>query len=623
MSSPRDGWSTPALYGRPVIPPATTGADPMTSLFVGDWDDDGDETEHGTWSTTTYSGPRRHRPANRAAGGVIEAVAAPDGAPPGEAVAAEGADDERSHRGLMAASRTMAVANLASRITGFLRSSALVAAIGIHGVGNAYSVANNFPNMVYELLLGGVLSSVLIPLLIGAQEQDEDDGVAYTQRLLSIATAALAVITLLAVACAPLLAAGFVDDPDQQALTTVFATLLLPEIFFYGIGAMFMSVLNIRHSYAPGAWSPVLNNVIMIVTVGTFFALPGPNSFNPSTITTAQVLVLGIGTTLGIAAQALVLIPPLRRAGFRWKWRFRAHPNEVGRMREVGNLAFWVLGYVVASQIGVTVIARVGVANDAFTVFSYADLLLQMPYGILVVSLLTALMPRLSRAAARRQTDDVIADLGLGARLSAVALLPVTVGLVVLGPALGVVLFGYGQTSVDGARLIGLALAVSAFGLYPFALVMLQLRVFYAMRDGRTPTLINVCMVGTKVVLVLVSSSMFDTPAHVAEALTVSTSASYVVGAVVGHIALSRRLGRLHFGSVLTVVARIGIASLIGGAAALGVVVALGRALGDAHAGSAASLIGGAVVGGAVLGVVAWRMRIPEVRDIVSLARRG
>ena len=139
----------------------------------------------------------------------------------------------------------------------------------------------------------------------------------------------------------------------------------------------------------------------MIVTVLVFWALPGPTTLDPSAITTAQILVLGIGTTLGIAAQALVLVPSLRRAGFRWQWRFRARPNEVGRMREVGTLAGWVLGYVIASQIGVSVIQKVGFSNGGLTVFTQADLLFQVPYGILVVSLLTAIMPRLSRAAVR------------------------------------------------------------------------------------------------------------------------------------------------------------------------------------------------------------------------------
>jgi putative peptidoglycan lipid II flippase len=524
-------------------------------------------------------------------------------------------------RGLLAASRSMAVASLTSRVTGFLRSSMLVAAIGIHGVGDSYNVANNFPNMVYELLLGGVLSSVLIPLLVHAQEGDDDRGVAYTQRLLSVATAVLAAVTLLAVLCAPLIAGAFVTDHSQRTLTTTFATLLLPEIFFYGLGAMFMAVLNIRHSYAPGAWSPVLNNVIMILTLAVFWTLPGPTSLTPATMTTAQLLVLGIGTTLGIAAQALVLIPALRRTGFRWQWRFRARPNEAGRMREVGTLAGWVLGYVVASQIGVTVIAKVGVSHGAFTVFTNADLLLQMPYGILVVSLLTALMPRLSRAAARGQTTDVIDDLSLGARLSAIALVPITAGLIVLGPVLDIVLFAYGETSIQGARLIGTALAASAFGLFPFAIVMLQLRVFYAMRDGRTPTLINIFMVGTKVLIVLVCDATLHGTAHIAEALTVATSASYVVGAVTGHILLTRRLGPLGFSRVGRTVRQIGVASVAGAAVALAIVLAVEQAAGTGRIGAYVGLLCGGLAGLAVMAAVAWRMRIPEVRDIVALAR--
>jgi putative peptidoglycan lipid II flippase len=591
-----DGWSTPSLYsgGNAVIEPRTfTEADPISQVLILDWRpvDSG-----GTpWSTPTLVGARPAAPAT----------------------------GERSDRGLLANSRTMAVASLASRVTGFLRSSLLVAAIGIGHVGDAYNVANNFPNMVYELLLGGVLSSVLVPLLVHAQEDDADGGVGYTQRLLSIATAALGAMTLLATAFAPVLATAFVANHDERGLASIFATLLLPEIFFYGLGAMFMAVLNVRHSYGPGAWSPVLNNVVMIVTLSVFWALPGPATLDPKTITTPQVLVLGIGTTLGIAAQALVLTPSLRRAGFAWRWRFRSRPHEVGRMREVGSLAGWVLGYVVASQIGVTVIARVGVSHNAFTIFTNADLLVQMPYGILVVSLLTALMPRLSRAAARGEIDAVKDDLSLGARLSAVALVPVTAGLIVLGPVLCVVLFGYGETSVAHARLIGTALAASAFGLFPFAIVMLQLRVFYAMRDGRTPTLINIFMVGTKVLIVVVASSTLHGRAHVAEALTVATSASYVMGAVVGHVLLSRRLGLLGFTRVARTVGQVAVASVLGGAAALAVVLAAEQGFGTGHAGSFVALVGGGVAGLAVAAGALWRLRIPEVRDVLRLGRAG
>ena len=615
--SEHDDWSTPSLYsGRSVVqPPMVTGADPMTGVLTADWDEQ--PHAHPQWSATTYVGPRRHRP--RAGRPVVEAPAPTTAPPPSETAPEE--TPETSNRGLLAASRSMAVANLTSRITGFLRSSMLVAAIGLGQVGDAYNVANNFPNMVYELLLGGVLSSVLIPLLVHAQEEDDDDGVSYTQRLLSMATAALAAVTVIAVLCAPLITAPFVPIHAERSLATTFASLLLPEIFFYGLGAMFMAVLNIRHSYAPGAWSSVLNNVVMIVTLLVFWALPGPKTLTPSSMTTSQIAVLGVGTTLGIAAQALVLIPALRKTGFHWQWRFRARPHEAGRLREVGALGGWVFGYVVASQIGVTVIAYVGVHRHAFAIFTNADLLIQMPYGILVVSLLTALMPRLSRAAARGQTDSVIADLSLGARLSAIALVPITAGLIVLGPVLCVVLFAHGITSVEGARLMGTALAASAFGLFPFAVVMLQLRVFYAMRDGRTPTLINVFMVGTKVLIVLIGQHVVTGTAHIAETLTVATSASYVAGAIAGHVLLTRRLGRLGFGRVVRTVRSIGTASVVGGLVAYLILLGVDHALGRTFSGSLVALLGGSVGGLAALVAVAWRMQIPEVRDIAALAR--
>jgi putative peptidoglycan lipid II flippase len=643
-------WGETRLHQSATFqPPATAGADPITSMWLDDWADlespiDGGHpyVDESSWSDTTFVGAGRKRPVKatrakgRHSGARDGAVSAGDLIEEAKARTADGPPDdvtpeigvgpqhgpESEQRRLLANSRTMAIASLISRITGFLRSSLLAAALGIDLVGDAYNGANNLPNMVYELLLGGVLSSVLIPLLVGAQEKDEDGGVAYTQRLLSIAATALGALTLIATLCAPLIAAAFVKHAEQRSLASLWATLLLPEIFFYGLGAMFMAVLNIRHSYGPGAWAPVLNNVVMILTLVVFWLLPGPASLNPSTITTPQILVIGIGTTLGIAAQALVLIPALRKTGFRWKWRFRARPNEVGRMKEVGRLALWILGYVVASQIGVTVVQKVGTDHKAFTIFTYADLLIQMPYGILVVSLLTALMPRLSRAAAQNRTADVVEDLGLGARLAALALLPVTAGLAALGPVLCVVLLGYGETAIAGGRLVGTALAVSAFGLFPFAMVMLQLRVFYAMRDGRTPTLINIGMVATKVVAILVCTRIFDGPGDIAKVLTISTSASYVVGAVLGHVALTRRFGGLGFAPVVRTITQTLIASALGGAVAFGLVKGCESLFGLGRGGALSGLVVGGLVGLAVFGAVAWKLRIPELRQLKSMLAR-
>ena len=191
---------------------------------------------------------------------------------------------------------------------------------------------------------------------------------------------------------------------------------------------------------------------------------------------------------------------------------------------------------------------------------------------------------------------------------------------------MSIAVFSFGHQTIARSELIGSSLAWSAFGLFPFAVVMLQLRVFYAMRDGRTPTVINAFMVGIKVILVLVSNAAFATPhgtnIRAIEWLNIATSVSYVVGAVVGQIVLTRRLGRLGFRSVARTVAQIAVASALGAAAAYGVVRVARAALGEARLGSLAGLIGGAIVGLLVMGVIAWRMRIPDVQQLMSSARR-
>ena len=633
---PDEGWSSPRIYGTPMPVPGDA-----SSLAVATAE--GGPGEHVSWSSPSYHGPRRFRPrsaatvnagdllAERGAGGAsagVTGVAEPgsedeadqDGlaAPATRQLATE---QQRAEPSLMSSSRTMAVASLASRATGLLRNIAIAAAIGsgLGSVGDAYGLANTLPNMVYELLLGGVLTSVIIPVLVNAQQSDRDRGVGYTQRLLSIAVVGLGAATLLAVLAAPLLIDVFGGTARNRSTATVLATLLLPEIFFYGLGAMFAAILNSRHVFGWPAWAPVMNNLVTIASVALFALVPGPAALSTGTITNAQLLVLGIGTTLGIAAQALILIVPLRRTGFAWRWRFRATPNEAGRMAEFRVLTLWVLGYVVVSQIGVVAINRVANSHGAVAIFSYADLLFQVPYGIVGVSLLTALMPRMSRAAARGDTEEVLDDLRLGTRLSAVALVPITAGLIVLGPAFtGTILLG--RYGIDDARLTGYALAAGAFGLLPFALVMLQQRVFYAMRDARTPTVINVAMVSTKVVSIGLGSVLLHGHAIVL-ALTVSTSLSYVAGCLAGHLLLRRRFGRLNFRPVLRTTALIAIAAAAGGLVAYLVVLTGNALLGIGRLSGLLEFVVGGLVGLVVMAVIAVRLPLPEVTEIVAAIR--
>jgi putative peptidoglycan lipid II flippase len=510
----------------------------------------------------------------------------------------------------------MAIASLVSRVTGFVRQLALVTVLGLGVVNDSYTVANTLPNIVYELLLGGVLTSIMVPLLVRAQTEDADGGESYTRRLLTIACAALAVATLVAMAAAPLLTRLYLGDGDGPAnpqLATAFAWLLLPQIFFYGLGALLGALLNTRGVFGPFAWAPVLNNVVVLGVLAVFALMPGRISLDPVRMGEPKLLVLGVGTTLGIVAQALVLLPAVRRTGFRyrplWGWD--------RRLGETGGLALWVVGYVLIGQLGYIVTTRVAAAAAPGSVAIYANawLLLQVPYGVLGVSLLTALMPRMSRAAAEGRTSDVIADLALGTRLSAVVLLPVSALLTLFGTQLGVALFSLGAGGAgDGATRLGATLAASAFALLPFAATMLQLRVFYALTDSRTPTLLQLVIVGVKIPMLLAVPS-FLPPEWVVLGLATANGLSFVVGAALGQVVLHRRLGRLGTVAVLGALARMAAASVVAALAAFGVVLVIAPALPPVGpvTGSWIELAVATVIGVPAAVIAMLVLRVPEL----------
>jgi putative peptidoglycan lipid II flippase len=229
-------------------------------------------------------------------------------------------------------------------------------------------------------------------------------------------------------------------------------------------------------------------------------------------------------------------------------------------------------------------------------------------------------MPRMSRAAARGDHVGVVSDLTLGSRLTALTLIPVTAAFTVLGPAIGIVIYAHGATTADEARQVGVVLGASAFGLVPFALTMLQLRVFYAVKDARTPTLINIGMVLAKIVIsALVPTLLPDR--HVVLGLAVATSLSYIVGVVLGEVLLRRRFGELGTRLVIQTSARLLVLSVIGGVAAWAVqALVLGR-LGHGLAGSSVSVLLGSVAGLLALAAVASRWHVEEFRELTAALR--
>jgi putative peptidoglycan lipid II flippase len=511
-----------------------------------------------------------------------------------------------------AATRTMAVATLVSRITGFVRQLGLAAVLGLGVINDSYTVSNTLPAMLYEILLGGVLTSVVVPLLVRAAKEDADQGEAYAQRLVTVACVTLGVATVLAVAGAPFLAALLLGDGEDAnpQLATVFGYLLLPQILFYGLSGLFGAILNARSIFGPPAWAPVLNNVIVLVFLGVYALVPGEITVNPARMSDPKLLVLGLGTTAGIIAQALVLLPGLRRAGFHFGWRWGWDP----RLTQAGGMAAWFMLYVLVGQLGFVITTRAAAQGEpgGVVIYSLVWLLLQLPYGVLGYSLLTAIMPRMSRAAADADWRGVVQDLSLGSRYLTVLLLPIAVIFTLAGEQIGVALFSLGKAGSNAERL-GAALAVSAFGLLPYAVTMLQLRVFYSMADARTPTMINAIMVAVKLPLLLACPILLD-DADVVLGLTAANSLSCVVGVMVGQMWLRRRLGRVETRRSLITVGH----CLVAAVPAVGAVLGL-RALLDLNGvgGAWLDLMLTTVVVGLVMAVALMALRTPELSDAI------
>jgi len=497
--------------------------------------------------------------------------------PPGDALTEQiPIVPERAERSLGRSSGLMAVASLVSRVTGFLRQVALVTVLTLGVVNSSFTVANTLPLIVYELLIGGVLTSVMVPLLVRSQTEDADGGEAYTRKLLTLAGVALLLATTAAMLAAPLLTRLYlgsnITETANPALATAFAYLLLPQIFFFGMSALLGAILNSRGAFGAFAWAPVLNNLVVLVVLIVFALVPGEISLDPAQLGGPKLLVLGLGTTLGIIVQAASMLPAVRRAGFRYRPRW----GWDRRLTQAGGLALWVVVYVLIGQAGLLVTIRIASGSDSAAVAIYANvwLLLQVPYGVLGVSLLTALMPRMSRAAAEGRYTDVVADLSLGSRLLAVLLIPVSALFTAFGPQIGTALFGLRAANLDDARQLGAALAVSAFGLLPYGITTLQMRVFHAMTDSRTPTLIQFVTIGIKIPLLLLCPVLLP-PEQVVLGLVAANSAAFIAGAVLGQILLRRRLGAVPTRDMLRTIGRMLVTSVVATLMAFGVVALL------------------------------------------------
>ncbi|GAB3652286.1 hypothetical protein GCM10027589_09670 [Actinocorallia lasiicapitis] len=409
----------------------------------------------------------------------------------------------------------LVLATAASRLTGLARTAAVLAAFGAQdALRNAYATANLLPNLVFELVAGGMLAAVVVPLLVRAASDE------VAEKLLSLIVYLLAPLTVLAVlAAGPIV--GLLDlDDAQRPVTVTLARILLPQLFFYGMSALLAAVLNARRRFTVPLWAPIANNLVVIALAGCY-AL------------SANLTVLAVGTTAGVAAQLTVLALACRRAGFRP--RLRLDPRGIG-VRALARTALWTLGSVAVTQ--AVAFTTLGLTAKSTADFSLAYTIFQVPYALVAVTAITGLTPRMTAAAVGHDLAAVTADLSRALRLTGLALVPASALLFVGGPALAPVLLPH---FTNDAALTGSVLAAYAFALVPFSAFQIMQRVFFALGDTRTPALLSAGVALTVLALSLLMPRAHGLPVLIAGV----TAVAYAGGAVVSGQLLRRRLGRM------------------------------------------------------------------------------
>jgi putative peptidoglycan lipid II flippase len=478
---------------------------------------------------------------------------------------------------VLSSSAVMAVGTVFSRASGLLRGLLLAAALGTQLHADGFNIANTIPNMLYILLAGGVFNAVLVPQLVRSMKFDEDGGEAYTNRIITLAGVFLAGVTAVLVIAAPLIMRLYLDPSyfhggldAQRDSVIAFARLCLPQVFFYGMFVLVGQVLNARGRFGPMMWAPIANNaisvgvlVIYLVSFGaaqnlcdhaghpTLAALNGPNS-TLGGFSAGQEWVLGLGSTLGIAVQFLILIPYLRAAGFTFRPRFDFRGTGLGHTMRLGT---WTVLFVVVNQIAYTVVVRLASKGTAhavsavcstahadpgtgYTIYSGAFLLIMVPHGIATVSLATATLPRLSAAAAAGDLRRLGRDVSSTLRTTLALILPFAALLPVVALPLTNLVYGYGA-SKNTASDYALSLALFAPGLLFFTTHYLVLRGFYALERTRTVFWVQ-CVIAAVNIVVAIVVTANTSPQHTAPGLVVAYGASYFVGAVSSYSLLRR-----------------------------------------------------------------------------------
>ncbi|RKT77869.1 putative peptidoglycan lipid II flippase [Terracoccus luteus] len=545
-------------------------------------------------------------------------------------------------------SLTMFGGSVASRVLGVVRNGLLTAIVGAGLAGDAFSIANTLPNVLYVLAAGGILNAVLIPALARAMKLD-DGGQEFTDRVITVALVGMAVITAVVMAGAGLfvtLLAGE-QSPDFKRLAIAFSLICLPQIFFYGLFALLGQILNARGRFGAFAWAPFVANVVAVLGLLTFLVVhpkPGPRPgsppgapLEPTQWTPGMIWLFAGSATLSVVVQALWLVPALRRTGFRYRPRWGLRGVGLGG---VSRLALWAftglavsqLGFFIsqgtlnrataeAKEIGLGEVARGPAASGiAFTLF-------MLPHAFITVSVITALFPRFSRAAADGDREQLGRDFRTGLVMPLVATVPVMVGVMVLSrPVVALLNPGIDQRSVDVAAA---TLVIMILGIVPFGVDLLCYRMFFALEDGRPTVLMQVLLTGTSAVAALLTLRF--SPVAAIGIMAMGQTVGNVISSGTGLMLLRRRLGTLGLTVVVDTVARIGVAAAVAGLVAWGATMVVEPfTVGSVESGASvlrrmfASAVEIGLVGLVLVVVyllVAHALKVREVRQLTAMVR--
>jgi putative peptidoglycan lipid II flippase len=529
-----------------------------------------------------------------------------------------------SARALTRATAVMSVGTGLSRLTGFLRLAVMAWAIGgaETKLPDTYNLANTMPNIVYQLVLGEILATLFVPIFVehlATRAKDEAWKLAST--ILNIAIVVAAAVSAIAVLLAPWIIKIYtfrVDGAEriqQEQVGAFLLRLLLPQMIFYAAGAVLTGLLNAHRRFALPMFAPILNNLIVMATFVAFRLRHSGRAIDLADLTTADKLLLGGGTTLGVIAMTMVLWPFVlklkdqRYSPREFDWRNPA-------IRHVGNLAKYSLAYVVVNQIGLWIVyALANGVRGGVTAYQSSFILYQLPYGIFAVSVFTALVPTLSEHHVRGDPEAFRRDLSLGLRTTMFIVAPAAAGFVVLAHPIVRLLLEHGVFGAGSTELFADTFLLMAVGLVAYAAFQQLMRASYARQDTRTPWIVNSLAVGANVVLAFPLFAWLDVPG-----LALAHAISYVFAAILGGVVLRRQIGGLDERRLASSGLRIAFASAASAALAWLVAKGVGEVVDTGTLAGQVLQVGGAVGAALILyGALAAALRLDEFRPLLRM----